>query len=356
MKPAAFLAEYPGRLCLLLILTAAVIPISCSTEFNVNAPFVERPIIWGLLDAKDSLHYLRIQRTFQTDGPAENGAADPEKIHYPAGALEVELQELVEGSISRSWFARRVDGNLIDRVKDDGLFATNPNVLYEIDAQLLQELDYRLMVRHLESEKEYEAETSLVGDFDSFFPIQPDFAIDFADTGKFKVQWLSAEMGFLYDAWYELGYVEYEPGGSDTSYEAARYPMFQNVTFSAGEPFTILETNITNLGFYTGLSRVLEEPEGTRVRDFRSLHINFGAGGENLYLLYLNSLANLGITELFISPYYTNIDGGALGILGSRSTVRSAPVLLTPSTLDSLACGRFTEDLGFLASNGSSCP
>lgn len=65
--------------------------------------------------------------------------------------------------------------------------------------------------------------------------------------------------------------------------------------------------------------------------------------------MYLNTLANLGINENYISPEYTNVEGG-MGLFASRLAMPVHHVLLYDETIDSIACGSITGNLRFYSS------
>ena len=84
-------------------------------------------------------------------------------------------------------------------------------------------------------------------------------------------------------------------------------------------------------------------------RDYLGMDFVFYAGGYEILLLYLNNIANSGITELFITEQYTNIEGG-LGVFSSRYIMPVENLILSDVALDSLACGRITRHLNFKSS------
>ena len=47
-------------------ITIAAFSNSCSTDFDLNADFIETPVVYGLLDASVDTQYIRINRPFIT--------------------------------------------------------------------------------------------------------------------------------------------------------------------------------------------------------------------------------------------------------------------------------------------------
>src|ERR1700722_3574820 len=65
----------------------------CSNNLNVNAPYKDITVVYGLLDQNDTTHYIRINKAFLGQGNANTMAQVYDSINYPAGALTVSLQD-----------------------------------------------------------------------------------------------------------------------------------------------------------------------------------------------------------------------------------------------------------------------
>jgi len=312
-------------------------------------------VVWSLLNQQDSLHYVRLQRSFQSEGVSGLvSAGDPNKIYYPADSVRVELGEWIGGLEQRSWVLERVIGDSLGLPKETGLFADTPNVLYRFRATLNPNAEYQLRVERLGPSTEYPARTSLVAPFPLYYGNNPDVPVDYADTGSFNVLWASARGGRLYDGFFSLRYQE--RGGGSWQNRQVEYPIFRNQVLLSSEGPVLMQVRVQNFIFFTGLRSALAPlPPGSR--RFVGLDLRILAAGEEVYLLYLNNQALLGISALYITPTYSNLQGG-LGIFSSRSISTSADIPLTLATLDSLACGGITRQLGFERPEGlvGACP
>ncbi len=328
----------------LLFLFAGFALVSCDNSIDLFGPEVETPVVWCLLDLEDSVHFLRLQRSFQSYGQsALISSQDPDKIYFPDNEVDVFIQEKNGSGVTRNWVLERVLGDTLDRLKEVGLFVDSPNVLYRFKADLLSDARYELAIKRMGRDSMFKAETSLVKAFPVYYPGGPGTTIDYADTGSYTVQWVSAEGGQLYDGQFELIYEEFD--GTTWQRKRIQYPIFGNKARQEITGFEVLEAKVNNIAFFTGLRNVMGASEpGTR--QFVQLNLFISAGGEEMYLLYLNNLTALGITSLFVSPIYSNISDG-LGIFSSRKVSRVNDLKLTTATLDSLACGRLTRHLGF---------
>jgi hypothetical protein len=330
-----------------------VLLVSCSNEIDLFGPAEETPVVWSLLNQQDSLHYVRLQRSFQSEGVSGLiSAGDPNKIYYPADSVQLELGEWIGGLEQRSWVLERVIGDSLGLPKEVGLFADTPNVLYRFQATLNPNAEYRLRVRRLGPSTEYTARTNLVAPFPLYYNTDPGMPVDYADTGSFNVLWASARAGRIYNGFFILRYQEHIDGSWQN--RQVEYPIFRNQVLAGGDGPVLMQARVQNFIFFTGLrSALVPLPPGSR--RFTGLDLRIVAAGEEVYLLYLNNQVLLGISALYITPTYSNLEGG-LGIFSSRSTSTAPDIPLTLATLDSLACGGITRQLGFERPDGIAEP
>ena len=69
---------------------------SCKPEFPLNAPYKDVPVVYGILDYQDSIHYVKIYKGFQPkNGAAFIDAQNPDSIYYYNNIIAV-LEEFDE--------------------------------------------------------------------------------------------------------------------------------------------------------------------------------------------------------------------------------------------------------------------
>lgn len=338
----------------LLLMGLCVLP-ACDNSLDLYGGDPEEAIVWCLFDAQDSVHYARVQRSYRpVDGSAFVAAQDPAQLLFPEGSVWLRLEALDGNGVPMlQWDAQRVDAAAEGLPKDPGVFADSAHALYRIDAQLDPSLEYRVRFHSPADADTLQTRFGLVDSLVLFYPPIPSLDLDYSDTGRFRFDWVNAAGALLYDAFWIVSYETLE--GGFWMEKEVRLPIFRNrVHIPDGGP-TLLKEPVETTRFYTGMrgSGLLPAEPGSR--RFLGLEVELAAGGEALYLLYLNNLATLDLGELFITGSYTNLEG-ALGIVSSRRTKRSLPLNLSSATIDSLACGRFTKDLGFLDASGNACP
>lgn len=80
------------KLIVWLSFSVLAVLIGCSTKVDLYADYKQIPIIYGLLDARADTNFIKITRSFCTEGDAYQVAVNPDSSNYP-GKLDVRLVE-----------------------------------------------------------------------------------------------------------------------------------------------------------------------------------------------------------------------------------------------------------------------
>lgn len=322
---------------------------SCSNDFTITAPYQERIIVTGILDVSEQEHYIKIQKAFISEGETpQDLAADTSNRFFEPDELEV-------------WVERRLNGNIIDRynfeyikadtagiTKEEGFFPISPNILYRYQGILPDDGDYVLKVYRITEHDTLSASTLLVGDFKILFPVANQFGINFTDTGKLTYAATYALNARIYDLVLRLHYREWEEGSTDTLTTFKDWVIFENVLGDNANGNGTVAFEIRANTFY-GFIRAAFEDEPFKRREVDRLSYRVIAGGTEMYLLYLNNIAGLGLNELYATPLYTNIENG-YGIFSSRRLNVVDSVQMSPQSVDFLACDSTMNQYGFVPS------
>jgi hypothetical protein len=117
--------------------------ISCEKDFSVisdnSEPF---PVVYGLLDIADSVHYIKIYKSYLTDGNAYDLTKDIHKYSY-IDSIDVYLIEYnLQGDI-----LRKIPFDTTTSIpKDSGLFGYPVQILYKVYAVLNVDHLYKLVI------------------------------------------------------------------------------------------------------------------------------------------------------------------------------------------------------------------
>ena len=195
--------------------------ISCSTDFELNAPYKTIPIVYGLLDQSQDTQFVKINRSFLGYGNNVNYAAinDCTEFNHVIAVLE-EYNE----------FGNMIDQDTLKELMVGGL---DPGIFYEdsqkvyffesLNDTLLEENSYHLKVSVPDKNLEFDASTDMIKGSWLNFKYQTYLFlringfkvadVDLATTGddgyyNQTLSWVTAEGGRRYELVFRLNYTE----------------------------------------------------------------------------------------------------------------------------------------------------
>ncbi len=332
-------------LCILLL---AMI-VSCDNELDINGDYIEKVVVFGLLDYADDTNFIRIEKTFlEPNTNAMVLAADPAQLFYQAHELDVYLEQWKDNVFIARLTVDYVDGDSLGLEKEEGTFATSPNILYRITDQLDSMSTYKLFAIKTATGDTISAETNIVHDYYLYYPTISNTYISFADTGNITYTCHQAVNAKMYELWMDFNYYEKNIYTNDSVLITLKWQIFNGKIGDNIDGYSNISYTIPRHSFYNFLSASIQPNENV-IRTAVGVNFHWYAGGIELYYQYLNILANLGINEDYISPEYTNINGG-IGMFSSRHAEHATAIKLYDNTLDSIACGSKTNNLQFVSS------
>jgi len=186
---------------------------SCETDFDVHATWEEITIVYGLLDQSQERQYIKINKAYLGAGDALQMATIADSVNFLPENMEVKLHKIQSNDTLSSI-------TLYDTIieKDDGLFATDNNIIYttlEQDSEFFQSGTYALTIKNTVSGNFVSGNTGLISGFLSF-NINSDYIIKFynptlADSAKFlkkMISWNKANNGQIYQVDIRINYTE----------------------------------------------------------------------------------------------------------------------------------------------------
>ncbi len=331
------------KFCILLFLASTIL--SCDNTLNVIDPGGDIPIIYGLLDPSQDAQYIRIERAFvDPEISALVLAQNVDSIYYPASATATLTNNLNDDVIPLT----RIDGNLEGLVRDEGVFAQDPNYLYTVASNELNidlEALYTINLDRGDGLPIVTATTNVVGEsrFISPNPLSPDPRVAFIPRDNTTFAMSVHPNGVLYDISLEVVYVERMPG-EDFQTRSFIWDMGTNLRREDAGSNIVRFTQMGDEFFAVMASRV-PVVEGIQRRfSFMNLHLS---GANNVLEEFLRvGQANLGITSTQDVPFFDNLSEGR-GIFGSRNTTSIFDVRLSSTSEDELINGPITNQLGF---------
>ncbi|MEY3051675.1 MAG: hypothetical protein RLY31_1460 [Bacteroidota bacterium] len=329
------------RYPVLLFLVAAIGWSGCSNDFDVAAPWKDIPVVYGLLDLTEPVHSIRVEKAFlDPDANALDLAQVADSLYY--AAITVQLEKNGNG---QRYSLQRVDGNQADLPRDQGIFADEPNWLYQIDSgelRLRAGDEVRLYLERKDGLPTVTADATVLGAGKLRTP-NPTLAnnFNFEYTTDSKITWSADDNARIFDVVLLFKYAEIENG--QVSEHQLEWVWARNLQNQGGSAELVVARK--GIEFYEYLQGNIPVKEDV-IRVFQGIDVMITAGGESLEKYVNVARANTGITGSQDIPTYTNLSEGR-GVFSSVSRLVSQNVQLTQRTRDSLANGIITRQLNF---------
>lgn len=339
-----------------LVFTISIISLflgSCSNDLEINAPWKDVTVVFGLLNKNETTHYIRISKAFLGEGDALQFASQFDSLYYNPDLLDVKVYRVYDGVVEDSFLCAAVT----DIDKDPGIFSSPSQILYAFNATLtssssatndrLQNSIYRLVVKNKQTGNVASAETELVQTlFKPKLNLLADSLISIYPQNTTTVKWKSAENGKMYELFLRFLYREYsdEVNQSDIVSKSVEINLgrFTNDNTAGGIERTI---NIENTSIYQALYAAIPKStiENPKYRIADSLQIEFNVAADDMTTyLNVNQPSNTVAQE---RPQFTNVENG-LGLFSSRNSIMRK-MRLNDFTVDTLRRNSLTEDMNW---------
>src|SRR4051812_8201360 len=104
----------------LIVIVLLLLVGGCKQDFDITSDYKEIPVVYGLLNAQDNTHYIRIQKGYLIEGDALLAAGSSDSIYYPENALIVKLIPYTASGLQQGAIISlsRVDGNTVNLPKE----------------------------------------------------------------------------------------------------------------------------------------------------------------------------------------------------------------------------------------------
>ncbi|MCH8903180.1 MAG: hypothetical protein IIA45_04630 [Bacteroidetes bacterium] len=338
-----------SKLIFILLFIGTLWLTGCSTDLDLTAEYKDIAVVYGVLNQNDSIHYIKVNKSFIDDNIKPSDLAKMyDKLYYDN--LIVSLEEYKDDILINTIFLE--DDTTIS--KEPGYFYNKKQVLYKTTYKLDQDNTYKIIVLKPNDDNTaldtVSAETPLIKDFIIKSPSVVGAQISWVSGSPFGVKWTSAVNGLLYQVLIKFHYTEEIVSTGASTQKTLIWNVLnekKSLDADGGDP---LAFDIKRVNFYHFLNAYLSTDAGvTRTAD--SMDFIFHVGSEVLSNYIEVNQAQTGLVQSQAKPEYTNVTNG-IGIIASRFTKISTGLGFTNSSLDSIACGQFTSHLRFKNSIG----
>jgi len=352
----------------LLVLSLIALFTSCDNDLKIIADWKDVPAVYGILNAQDSVHYIKLNRAFLGQGDVMMMAQEFDSLHYAVDQVGIRLIEKEEDDVpsqnGTNWQTRNTYElePTNEFVRPEGVFSSPTQTIYKTTAPLNKDFYYSVEVYRKSND-------TIIAQTDGLIPILSPLSVINPNTYSPlvilpnsyvpKVQWRSVSGGKMYELSMRFNYMEFPISGeSDTLFKSIEinYPSIFSIDTDGGDNMDYPLSYDQFLGFIAAnipddpLVRRLvvgfdSSPIGTGVSiKHACLDFSLSAAGEDLatYLL-LNENSNSLVLD---RPEYSNIENG-VGILSSRTVKSVNGVKITNQTNDEIAKSEVTKHLNF---------
>lgn len=329
---------------ILIVFSLFILCTSCDNELVLNAEWENIPIVYGILEEQEQIQYIRVEKGFiDAETSALEVAKRTDSIYYSNTTVQLERPDFNETIL-----LERVNATEEGLAREMGIFADEPNILYKLDLGDTEPLQggelVRLSIIDDKDEVLASAETQIVESF-TLINGQPGDPLNFSEYDRpVRISWRpEGDAAAIYDVQIIINYEESLPNDATQFVDkSVTWQVRKNLLREGDDRMGI---QILGEELYIFLDGALEE-SATQIRRFRDLEVVVTAAGNELAEYIRVRQANTGITSSQIVPTFSNIEGG-LGLFSSSAQVSRGGIRITPSSLDSLAEGIHTQDLGF---------
>jgi hypothetical protein len=352
----------------LLVLSLIALFTSCDNDLKIIADWKAVPAVYGILNAQDSVHYIKLNKAFLGQGDVMMMAQEFDSLHFSVDQVGIRLLEKEEDDVpsqnGTNWQTRNTYElePTNEFVRPEGVFSSPTQTIYKTTAPLNKDFYYSVEVYRKSND-------TIIAQTDGLIPILSPLSVINPNTYSPlvilpnsyvpKVQWRSVSGGKMYELSMRFNYMEFPISGeSDTLFKSIEinYPSIFSIDTDGGDNMDYPLSYDQFLGFIAAnipddpLVRRLvvgfdSSPVGTGVSiKHACLDFSLSAAGEDLATyLVLNENSNSLVLD---RPEYSNIENG-VGILSSRTVKSVNGVKISNQTNDEIAKSEVTKHLNF---------
>ncbi len=321
---------------------------SCSTDIDINAPWKDITVVYGLLNQNDSIHYIKVNKAFLGNASAYEMAAVSDSVQYQNIIVKLFKIKTANGH-SDTVKTYLFNDTILE--KDSGTFANDNNIIYysteklitNAEANNIDDYSFSLNIYIPKYDKTVTGSTKLISKLLVSNPTtSPQQTVNLCGFNGYDAKWKSTKGTRLYQL--TLGFHYYELSPTDTTEHYIEYPLSTKTSQTDLGGEKIIQ-NINGDNFFQYLAAHIEENANIRrIVKEECLDFIFVVGSTDLNTYIEVSSPSNGIVQE--KPAYTNINNG-IGIFSSRFDKTIFGKKLDQKMIDSLAVNNLTKNLNF---------
>jgi hypothetical protein len=304
---------------------------SCSNGFDVVNQAPPTTFVYCVLNPSDSVHYVRINKSFITFDNVYDYVKRSDSLYYPDLYLLIELTDYHLRVVSVK------PEKVIYFSKDSGLFAQTPNILYAFPFDLKQYAKAKLRLIIPNNPDTITSETSIVDSCEFYLPGKwsSNKSMSFFG-GCYNLHWRTGN-GAFHSMRYTFHYSDFVK--NDTIPRSFEYQFQSDLDPNGERDFCLTLKDL----LYTVKLRIPNRPE-VEARMFDSIDFHIDSADKFLYD-YANLFRSNPAEYALIN--FTNLKNSS-GIFSSKLTIHHTGMGLDVQALDSLSNSKITKNLKFV--------
>jgi hypothetical protein len=325
---------------------------ACKPDFELNAPYKDITVVYGILDHNSDTTFVKIYKGFQSrDGQTYINAQNPDSIYY-YNKIIVVLEEYINGK--RTARPDIVLGYTSNFKRDPGFFYADSagtdikkQIIYYTTEPVSPDAEYKIVITHRDTKKVTSAMTPVVGDF--MIRSSGQYVMT---ANANRVDFQAAKNAYDYEIHVNFLYFEVDKQTN----QIVEKKVVKNITPHLGEENWGDGSNLVKKftqTFYDDIAAQLEP--NPLVKRFigtpasaTCIEIEAWAGEKNIIKFVLSNKPTSSFIQ--VNTFYTNMetdDNMAFGFFSSRSQAISIILQTNKASQDSIVFGSKTRHLGF---------
>lgn len=327
------------ELVLAILFPLLLVVISCETDINVIYNSDGKPVVYCLLNPKDSIQYLRISRSFVIRGNPREQLISPDSLILSEDFYAYLESEEANGSQTAYYFEKT---DIIER--DSGLFPQQGLVVFKAHCPVAGGKTYGLYIHFPQIPGLVAGSATVVNTVEILDPDPlPGREVTFLKDQGYLIRWTKSIKFAVYEPVLRLIYLE-----GDKDFQIRKEVVMPQPLVYGDNDYTILSRIINGAGFIDDLVNSLAEPDPGLCRKIIGFDLEMTTGGPEL-AIFTRSGQN-SITSFTGLDEYSNLDG-AVGIYSSSTFTGIYNNRLSDLTINYLADSKTTRHLRFLHYN-----
>jgi len=315
---------------------------SCTTKIDINEPYKEQTVVYGLINQTDSIQYVKINKAFLGEGNNFDYAQIPDSFNYNPADLQVKL-EVIKNKLKIKEITLR---DTILPTSNAGVFSKEKNIIYYTKVKIAAKengefLSYKLVIKNIKSGNEVTATTNLIDRVSlNFLPLLFNVIKPNGNYVPLNLECNNVNFAKTYNVVLTFYYIETKNNSISVTKSIDWNLGEVTAPSSNGTGKSELKTTGEEFISFLKSSKSSNFPDDGSIRTADSVRYTLFSGGEELYFYQQVNKPSSGL--LLEKPLYGNIQNG-LGIFSCRGKFVSTKIKISDTTKDLLT----SQGLGF---------